>query len=674
MHQSSIMPIVAFGILAAAALAVYLLLSRRTRAAFLIMTLIVVVPMTLGFVGFRGSEVQHSAIVVQTSEAKTAHEQALAEARSEIVKNQRLASRMPDSTMRDALRMKRSPDGSMLETYRDGMQIKQTLRGDRLLVRPADRTRSGTDAQSAEQRVQEEMRAEVLKHQRLASTMPDSTMRDAWLMRRSSDGSMLETYRDGMQIKQTLRGDRLLVRPAKVIRSSDGSFHPEHSSASATVSRHSAVKSWLLVAPLAAIAIALLGFRRRCDRGAARFGWIVAGGLALLIVGLYFLRQQSSYVVIAETPVPPRSALEHQPPEAPRAPLAEDDQEVVEEYPPDGAPNYESLERLWERLTEPRIQLQETAKKTALASHAAAKAEQELAAAARLVLSASMPGADPFTQGWLVHAAKAILEASAKAQRDHLAKAVESKAVEGAEAVAEALAPEPIEEAMPAEFAHEHDDVHEDWEHAAAPAESSDHHETAVQIIRPVKMVTSPKDRPTWLDNPPALVGNTRRVVISTDPYSTIEECYSQLQEKLRQAVQERIAEKARDLNRGQSVFVPPLEWMGVTTDYILRELCPEGEYIETVNASFGEMKRAHALLEFTEVQDELLLDRWRSYARRESVHVVGILSTLVVGGLAFVYGLLKVDTWTRGYYTKRLFLGVPAAIIGLVSLIAMFS
>jgi hypothetical protein len=32
---------------------------------------------------------------------------------------------------------------------------------------------------------------------------------------------------------------------------------------------------------------------------------------------------------------------------------------------------------------------------------------------------------------------------------------------------------------------------------------------------------------------------------------------------------------------------------------------------------------------------------------------------------LTLVWGLLKIDTATKGYYTKRLFLGVPAAIIG---------
>jgi hypothetical protein len=49
---------------------------------------------------------------------------------------------------------------------------------------------------------------------------------------------------------------------------------------------------------------------------------------------------------------------------------------------------------------------------------------------------------------------------------------------------------------------------------------------------------------------------------------------------------------------------------------------------------------------------------------------VVGAGAGSILGLLGLIYGLLKVDTWTRGYYTKRLFLGVPAAIIGLLALL----
>jgi hypothetical protein len=35
-------------------------------------------------------------------------------------------------------------------------------------------------------------------------------------------------------------------------------------------------------------------------------------------------------------------------------------------------------------------------------------------------------------------------------------------------------------------------------------------------------------------------------------------------------------------------------------------------------------------------------------------------------------WGLLKIDSWTKGYYTKRLFIGVPAVIIGIIALLAL--
>ncbi|MBA3484824.1 MAG: hypothetical protein H0T51_23745 [Pirellulales bacterium] len=180
-------------------------------------------------------------------------------------------------------------------------------------------------------------------------------------------------------------------------------------------------------------------------------------------------------------------------------------------------------------------------------------------------------------------------------------------------------------------------------------------------------------ERPDWVDQPPKLVGTTRRVVVSTDPYSTVEECHVALRSKLSDVVQSRIHELAVAANGGRHVSTPSLPWMGISIEYILAELCTEPDYIETVNASFGEMKRAHALVEFNEAQDRFLLDRWRAYARVQSIEIVAGLSAFVVAVLGFVYGLLKVDTWTRGYYTKRLFLGVPAAIIAVFFVAALF-
>ncbi len=85
-------------------------------------------------------------------------------------------------------------------------------------------------------------------------------------------------------------------------------------------------------------------------------------------------------------------------------------------------------------------------------------------------------------------------------------------------------------------------------------------------------------------------------------------------------------------------------------------------------------MKTAHALMEFTAAQDAALMDRWTAFARRAGIARTAGGSALVVACLALAFGLLKVDTWTRGYYTKRLFLGVPAAIILAVMLLSQFA
>jgi hypothetical protein len=160
--------------------------------------------------------------------------------------------------------------------------------------------------------------------------------------------------------------------------------------------------------------------------------------------------------------------------------------------------------------------------------------------------------------------------------------------------------------------------------------------------------------------------------VVSSGPYQTLDECYQELENEMRSVVAKRIAELATT-DTGLTVATPQLDRVHVGVDHILRELCVD-EYHETVESSVGDMKKAYALLSFTAPQDEWLLDRWKDSTRNDRLAAIGALSGLMVGGVACLYGLLKVDTWTRGYYTKRLFIGVPAAIIGLIALAAMFS
>lgn len=80
---------------------------------------------------------------------------------------------------------------------------------------------------------------------------------------------------------------------------------------------------------------------------------------------------------------------------------------------------------------------------------------------------------------------------------------------------------------------------------------------------------------------------------------------------------------------------------------------------------------KLYTLIEFTPAVDKQLLQSWDAFRRRDRFAAVGLGAGVIVSALGFVYGLLKVDTWTKGYYTKRLFLGVPAVIAGLAGLFA---
>jgi hypothetical protein len=120
---------------------------------------------------------------------------------------------------------------------------------------------------------------------------------------------------------------------------------------------------------------------------------------------------------------------------------------------------------------------------------------------------------------------------------------------------------------------------------------------------------------------------------------------------------------------------------MGITVDYLRREIVSKEsksneprEYVETVERTFGPMKKLYLQIEFTPATDRELRRRWESHERSERFAVVGVGAGSLLGFLGFVFALLKIDTWTKGYYTKRLFVGLPLAIIGSMFMLAVFS
>ena len=158
-------------------------------------------------------------------------------------------------------------------------------------------------------------------------------------------------------------------------------------------------------------------------------------------------------------------------------------------------------------------------------------------------------------------------------------------------------------------------------------------------------------------------MGNIYKRVISSDPFSTVEECQKQLEGLLQNEVQERLQALTSEKGKQNSILVPPTESFGIGLSYIIREICQD-EYTETIEASFGEMKRVWVLMQFSPAVENHLLESWQQHQRRYRLSVVGKFAALTLTLLASVYGLLQFDTWTRGYYTKRLLVGVPVVII----------
>ena len=114
------------------------------------------------------------------------------------------------------------------------------------------------------------------------------------------------------------------------------------------------------------------------------------------------------------------------------------------------------------------------------------------------------------------------------------------------------------------------------------------------------------------------------------------------------------------------------LQNLGIDIDYVRREIVAkepgsneQREYLETVERSVGPMKKLYLQVEFTPAFDREVKQRAESHERESRFGAVGAGAALVLSLLGGVWGLLKIDTATKGYYSKWLFIGVPATIIG---------
>lgn len=199
---------------------------------------------------------------------------------------------------------------------------------------------------------------------------------------------------------------------------------------------------------------------------------------------------------------------------------------------------------------------------------------------------------------------------------------------------------------------------------ALAP-EAPDAAETAAPETHPRMVEQTPPEapsgppRPAWMDGPLGRVGNVYRTTVKVGPSFTRTECEQQLPEALRLAVRT-YADHFLGEGKGQHVNLD----MSYIRNHIVR-----GEWEERRQTTFDTMITLHELLEFDGEANETIEANYK-----QSV-VMGRLGYTAMGGggilglLTILYGYLKLDTLTRGYYTGRLRLTAATAILALAAI-----
>lgn len=99
---------------------------------------------------------------------------------------------------------------------------------------------------------------------------------------------------------------------------------------------------------------------------------------------------------------------------------------------------------------------------------------------------------------------------------------------------------------------------------------------------------------------------------------------------------------------------------------YIERRGGREGDAVTTPTETL------HTLVVFKGRDAERLVSQTIAKSRDEQLLLVGLVFAGMLAVLAVAYLVLKFDEATRGYYTKRLWIGVPLAIIGILVLLCL--
>lgn len=188
---------------------------------------------------------------------------------------------------------------------------------------------------------------------------------------------------------------------------------------------------------------------------------------------------------------------------------------------------------------------------------------------------------------------------------------------------------------------------------AAAPQPAA-----AQPKAEPIRKQTAGAGRPTWMDEPTGKHDGVFRTIATAGPYSTPQEC----REKLNDAIQGAIEHYVNGFlprRAGVKIDLPP--------SFIHNQLV-RGEWLEQSEYSVGPMYNLHALLVFDQQANQEIDRQYHEGQVKGRLAYTGAGAGLVLALISTLFGYLKLDTLTRGYYTGRLRVAAGAAILALAA------
>ena len=188
---------------------------------------------------------------------------------------------------------------------------------------------------------------------------------------------------------------------------------------------------------------------------------------------------------------------------------------------------------------------------------------------------------------------------------------------------------------------------------------------------------TPSANRPAWVETPPKRVGDVYQVAVVSEPYTTKPECDEHIDRLITietaEYLDELLGEQRFAMYSNQSESRRwhwarnRLSELDITPHFIRQNICKD-EFDEIVASSVGPMHKVHVLMKFDKDVEVALRRKWKESQIAERLTMVGVGAAALLSLVGMVFAYLKIDTVTKGFYTRRL---QVAATVGTIIVIA---